>query len=91
MPAIRRSRIPLSRGIGHGGKGPPQGAGGPIPIPAANDFDARRGDTRITRVNNIFLMVMFFAFGKFIINSNSDYFLIYFLVITPFDDSILRI
>jgi hypothetical protein len=48
----------LSSGIGQGGKGPPQGVGGPIPIPAASHKVTMHGDKIIARVRNIFLMLM---------------------------------
>jgi hypothetical protein len=67
MPAARSNRTPLSRGIGHGGKGPPHGVGGPIPIPipAAWHKVTMHGDRMIARVKYIFLKFMFNSFDKF--------------------------
>jgi hypothetical protein len=35
---------PLSSGTAQGGKGPPHGKGGPVPIPAAKELETKKGD-----------------------------------------------
>ncbi len=63
-PAKSRSIKPLSRGIGQGGKGPPQGIPIPIPpmppIPTAKVVEMKEGDKMKERTNavlTIFLVI----------------------------------
>ena len=79
--------------MAQGGKGPPHGTGGPIPIPAPLDVEIRNGEMIKKSMNDIFKILHIILFYEIVYCIQSynyyrskNYFLTNFLLMLPPSD-----